>query len=372
MPTLRLRIRRATDSLFQLLYPGEDHLRDAPAAQREVRAMSAALIAAIAAAIVGLIVFYGDVPLWGPVSPGTLGMLLAALTAMTAAAIEHTRFPLPSLPGSSPMSARIQRVVNVVSISLVHGGIALLVVGLTNAVLVRGFTGLKLDVFTSTMIVTILCAVTAYATTLSAGDITTTRLSTLLAVFMTGGVVVAMLTTSDAQWWKLHFSELGVGTDLSGKIFNATLIVSGLLLASLATLMAPALETWAEGAPPSRTRNIRVVGWSFVAIGACLAGVGTVPVNVSVLVHNSFATGMAVVFGVLLIGLRWLLDGFSRTFLLFSDVCLIGIAVSAILFWPVQYYNLAAFELVAAGIIFGWLIIFLRHIDASTRTRVSG
>lgn len=372
MPALSARIRRATDGLFQLLYPGEDHLRDAPEAQREVRAMTAALIAAVVATVVGMLVFYGDVPLWGPVSPGTLGMLMAGLTAITAAAIEHTRFPLPTFPGSSPTSARIQRIVNAVSISLVHGGIALLVVGLTNAVLVRGFSGLKVDVFTSTMIVVLLCAATAYATTLSAGDITATRLSTLLAVFMTGGIVVAMLTTSEAQWWQLHFSELGVGTDLSGKVFNATLIVGGLLLASLATLMAPALETWADSAPPSRTRNVRLVGWSFVVIGVCLAGVGTVPVNVSVLVHNSFATGMAVVFGVLLIGLRWLLDGFSRTFLLFSDVCLIGIAVSAVLFWPVQYYNLAAFELVAAGIIFGWLIIFLRHIDASTRTDNSG
>jgi hypothetical protein len=74
---------------------------------------------------------------------------------------------------------------------------------------------------------------------------------------------------------------------------------------------------------------------------------------------------MAVLFGGLLIGLRWLLDGFSRAFMFFSDLTLIVIAVSAILFWPVEYYNLAAFELAAAGVIFAWLIIFLRYLDAS-------
>lgn len=365
MSPQRSRLHRAVDGLFALLYPGAESRSDTPASAREVRAMTAALVAAVVAAVVGLMVFRGAVPIWGPVSPGSLGLGLSALAATVAAAIEHTRFPLPAIPGWSRGAVRVQRVVNVLAIALVHGGIALLFVGVTIAVLVRGFVGLEVDVFTSTVIVTLLSAAAAYAATLSAGDVGATRLSTLFAIFTTGGIVVAMLTTADAEWWKLHFSELGVGSGLSGTVFNATLIVGGLLLASLATLVAPTLRAWAASAPPSRTRNVGLVGWAFVIIGVCLAGVGIVPVNVSLIMHNTFATGMAVVFGALLIGLRWLLDGFTRTFLLFSDIALITIAVSAVLFWPVQYYNLAAFELVAAGIIFVWLVIFLRHIDAA-------
>lgn len=362
-------MHRAVDGLFALLYPGSEARSDTPESRREVRALTAALVSAVIAAIVGLLVFHGSVPLWGPVSPGSLGLLLAGLAATTAAAVEHARSPLPAIPGWSRAAVRVQRVVNIAAIALVHGGIALLFVGLTIAVLVRGFIGLEVDVFTSTVIAVLLSAAAGYAATLSAGEVRATRLSTLFAIFMTGGIVVAMLTTADAQWWKLHFSELGVGSGLSGIVFNATLIVGGLLLASLATLVAPALRQWAAEAPPSRTRNVRLVGWAFVVIGACLAGVGLVPVNVSLVVHNTFATGMAVVFGALLIGLRWVLDGFARTFLFFSDIALITIAVSAVLFWPVKYYNLAAFELVAAGIIFAWLVIFLRHIDAAAPER---
>lgn len=359
------RTRRAVDAIFRLLYPGEESVRDSAEARREVRALTAAAIAAAVAAVVGLIVFHGDVPLWGAVSPGSLGLGLAGIAAAVTAAVEHARSPLPGIPGWPRGAVRTQRIVNVLAIALVHGGIALLFVGLTISIVVRGFSGLEVDVFTSTMIVVLLAAAAAYAATLSGGDLTTSRLSTLFAVFMTGGVVVAMLTTSEAAWWKLHFSELGVGEGISGIIFNSTLIVGGLLLASLGSLMAPALDAWAGAAPRSRTRNVTLVEWGFVGIGICLAGVGLVPVDASLIVHNTFATGMAVIFGGILIGLRWLLDGFSRAFLLFSDVTLIGIGLSAILFWPVQYYNLAAFELVAAGIIFAWLIIFLRHLDAA-------
>ncbi|MBL3700960.1 DUF998 domain-containing protein [Leucobacter luti] len=359
------RTHRAVDAIFRLLYPGEESVRDTAAARREVRALTAAVIAAVVGAAIGLIAFHGSVQIWGPVSPGSIGLAFAGVVAAVAAAVEHVRSPLPAIPGWPRGAVRAQRIVNILAIGLVHAGIALLFVGVTISIIVRGFTGLNVDVFTSTMIVVLLGAAAGYAATLSGGDVTTSRLSTLFAVFMTGGIVVAMLTTSEAEWWRLHFSELGVGAGVSGIIFNSTLIVGGLLLASLGSLMAPALDAWASAAPRSRTRNVTVVEWGFVGIGVCLAGVGLVPVNVNLIVHNTFATGMAVIFGVILIGLRWLLDGFSRAFMLFSDVTLIGIALSAVLFWPVQYYNLAAFELVAAGIIFAWLIIFLRHLDAS-------
>lgn len=340
-------------------------MRDSSGSRREVRAFAAAAIAAVVAAVTGLIAFHDAVPLWGPVSPGSVGLVLATVTASIAAVVEYLRAPLPPIPGWPRWAVRTQAVINALAIALVHAGITLLVVGLLTSVLVRGFLGLEVDAFTSIMITVLLGAAAGYVGTLSGGDLTTSRLSGLFSVFMIGGIVVAMLTTSDAEWWQLHFSELGAGSGISVLVFNFTLVVGGMLLAALASLMAPALDAWASAAPPSRTRKPAIVGWAFVAIGACLAGVGLVPVDQSLIIHNTFATGMAVVFGGVLIGLRWILDGFSRAFLLFSDIVLIGIAFSAILFWPVQYYNLAAFELVAAGIIFAWLIIFLRHLDAA-------
>ena len=364
---VRARIPRAIDTTLELLYPGEaTGGADSPQARIEARALGAATLAAAGAVLVGILVFGpGTHPLWGAISTGSIGTLLAGVAAVASSIVEQLRAPVASPASWSRRAARTQRFVRIAAVALVHGGIAVIGIGMVFAVLAQGFFGVQLDQLTSTVAAIIVSAGTAYLVTVSAAKITTAELSTLLAMFLTGGIVVAMLTTSDAQWWHYHFSELGAGTDVSGLVFNLTLFLGGLLLAAFSFILLMDLEAWAEVAPPSRTRNVRVIAWGFQIIGICLAGVGLVPVNLNLIIHNTFATGMAVVFGVILIGLRWLLDGFTRVFLLFSDVVLAAIAFSALLFWPLGYYNLAAFELVVAGVIFAWLIIFVRHVGAA-------
>lgn len=75
---------------------------------------------------------------------------------------------------------------------------------------------------------------------------------------------------------------------------------------------------------------------------------------------------MVVLFFVLMIALRWLLPGFPRTFFLLGYSFLGCIVVAAVMFFPIGYYNLTAFELIAAAFIFGWLVIFVRNIAAVT------
>ena len=43
-----------------------------------------------------------------------------------------------------------------------------------------------------------------------------------------------------------------------------------------------------------------------------------------------------------------------------------ALIIGAVLFYPVQYWNLTAFELVAFAIIFAWIAIFIRYISALT------
>ncbi|GAA1786250.1 hypothetical protein [Leucobacter iarius] len=370
---LRARIPRAIDTTLELLYPGDaSGGADSHQARVEARALGAATLAAAAAILVGLVVFGpGTHPLWGSISTGSIGTLLAGLVAIASSVAEQLRAPMRAPASWSPRAARAQRFVGIAAVALVHGGIAVIGIGMVFAVLSQGFFGVQLDQLTSTVASVIVAAGTAYLVTVSAAKITTAELSMLLSMFLTGGIVVAMLTTSDAKWWHFHFSELGAGTDVSGLVFNLTLFLGGLLLAAFAFTLLIDLAAWAAAAPPSRTRNVRAVAWGFQIIGICLAGVGIVPVNLNLIVHNTFATGMAVVFGAILIGLRWLLDGFTRVFLLFSDVVLAAIVFAALLFWPLGYYNLAAFELVVAGVIFAWLIIFVRHVGAAVPSGAS-
>lgn len=358
-------IHRATDIVFGVLYPGVDAAAETMQMQREVRALSAAFYALVVSAIAGLLLFRDSVPAWGLISPGSIGLVASSLCAGIASAIEYSR-AMRCEATTLTLGRRLQRWFDTVVIALAHAGIAALMMLLLTAVVVQGVIGLRLDALTSTLVVALCAAAAAYAGTISGGNITMKSLSTLLAMFMVGGIVVAMLTTSEAEWWQLHFSELGTGDDFSSSVFNITFIVGGFLFASLASQIHSELRKWDVASLPSTRRNTTYVAWLFVGIGICLAGVGVVPVNVSLLFHNTFATGMAVLFGALLIGLRWWLDGFPKPFLLFSDGVMIAIIVAALFFWPIGAYNLAAFEVIAAGVIAMWIVIFLRHLAAAS------
>jgi hypothetical protein len=68
---------------------------------------------------------------------------------------------------------------------------------------------------------------------------------------------------------------------------------------------------------------------------------------------------MAVVFCVLAVGIRWAMPHLPRTFYLLGWA-FIGVIALVTLFFAVGYYNLTAVELVAAVLIFSWIIVFLR------------
>ena len=76
--------------------------------------------------------------------------------------------------------------------------------------------------------------------------------------------------------------------------------------------------------------------------------------------HNTVATGMAVIFAAIVIGLRWLVPAMPRVFVLLGYV-FVGVIVLLGIFFAIGYYNLTAVELVAGVLIFSWIIVFLRN-----------
>ena len=102
-----------------------------------------------------------------------------------------------------------------------------------------------------------------------------------------------------------------------------------------------------------------VVRGGLILLGIFLACVGVFPVDEFFLVHNTVATGMAVVFAVVVVGLPWFLPSMSKVFVLFGWAYVAVILLLAV-FFATGYYNLTAVELIAAVLIFSWIIVFLR------------
>jgi hypothetical protein len=99
-------------------------------------------------------------------------------------------------------------------------------------------------------------------------------------------------------------------------------------------------------------------------IGLCMVGAGVVPINLSDPVHSTFIRVLGVVFILMLATIQLWLPGFPAAVYVASYL-MVALGVTATLLWfPLRYYNLTGFELAMAGIVYAWLVVFIRNLDA--------
>ncbi|MCD2441057.1 DUF998 domain-containing protein [Agromyces sp. SYSU K20354] len=263
-----------------------------------------------------------------------------------------------ALPGLETPGVKIHWF-DLTAIAVAHAVIALLGwIGLSD-LLERSFQGAVVFTLPGALLAGVAFAVTAYAVFLSSAHLTPMLLSFVLALFLVVGALASMLSASDPQWWQENLSALGMTDDISSLAFNVTLIIAGAIVTTIARYATASVPV--TTAAEVRGRNIVRVG--LILIGIFLACVGIFPVDRFFLVHNTVATGMAVVFAVVVIGLRWFIPSMPRVFILLGYVY-VGVIAMLGVFFATGYYNLTAVELVAGVLIFSWIIVFLRSSGA--------
>lgn len=225
----------------------------------------------------------------------------------------------------------------------------------------RSFIGAPVFAFPGAVLVSVAFALTAYVSFLSAVALTPMVLSLVLAVFLVIGAFAAMLASSDPDWWRDNLSALGMSTNSASIAFNVTLIIAGIMITTISRYATAGLPVDDEHSRRGRF----VVRGGLILMGIFLACVGIFPVDEFFLVHNTVATGMAVVFAIVVVGLPWFLRSIPRVFVLFGWVYVLVIALLGV-FFAVGYYNLTAVELIAAVLIFSWIIVFLRTAGSVT------
>ncbi|WP_166870946.1 MULTISPECIES: DUF998 domain-containing protein [unclassified Salinibacterium] len=332
----------------------------------ESRALLAAAIALLVGALVGVIVFNGQpAALFGTGSVGLVAAITGVGVALAAFVVSYTlSFRNPANAWRRTV-ALPRLVLDIVALAFTHAAIVLLLTLVVFSQLQGAFLGLTLDAWTASLSTGIVVAAFGYFVYLSASGITTYTLSTLLAVFLISGALTSMLTANDANWWQYNFSSLGAGDGLSPTAFNLTMVISGVVITTLADYLATDLDGWARRHPHYKRWRIAALRWALVAIGVCLIGVALVPVSLSEITHNIFATGMVVIFFALVLGIRFLIPGFHAAFFAVTTAVLVALTIATVLFFPVGYYNLTGFELISGALVFVWLILFTRNVGAA-------
>ncbi len=335
--------------------------------------------------LVGLFFFWGrNVPISGPASLGAffvaIGAVFVALIAFIAGRtllrtgtpnrdhaplIDDLRAGLHVHNRLDVPGARLHWFDNA-ALALAHAFIALLGwIGLAD-LLERSFIGAVVFTLPAAVLAGVALAVTTYIVFLSAVNLTPMLLSLVLALFLVVGGLASMLSSSDPHWWKKNLSALGMTDDVSAFAFNVTLIIAGVIVTTIAHYATATIPVHT----PAEVRGRNRVRIALIVIGVCLTCVGIFPFDRFAVLHNTVATGMVVIFAAMVVGVRWLIPAMPRVFILLGYV-FVGVIVVLTVFFAIGYYNLTAVELVAAVLIFSWIIVFLRNTSAMRPTVIT-
>ncbi|MCO1338283.1 hypothetical protein BJH93_05145 [Kocuria polaris] len=347
----------------------------------ESRALIAGGLAALFALVVGLVGFEG----YRPSLAGDRSVaVFAAVTSGIAAGAGFVAGYLQTIRGThSWLSARplARQIVDGAALVVVHASIAVMSSLVVFRIFQDAFFGLTVDSYAGGVMLAIAAGIAAYAAYDSGARINASTLALLLAGFMASGMLVSMLAAENPLWWHIMFSELGTGTagQTSFWTFNTTITTSGVILTTLSAFVTRDLKLWAdaldrrdEAVGRARRRFLRpraaVVRWSLIGIGLCMVGIGLVTLHASEPVHTFFVRLLSAILLVLLLGIPLWAPGYPRAFYVFTYGAVALLAGAAYLWFPLRYYNLTALELAAAGIVFSWLVVFIRNTTAVTGT----
>ncbi|WP_407359233.1 DUF998 domain-containing protein [Microbacterium sp. LTA6] len=310
---------------------------------------------------ISLLAFWGrDLAISGAGSIGAFAAIGGAIAAVIAFALGRYAVRPVDQPsdvardGFSVPGDRL-RWYDLAAIAFAHAAIAYLGwIGIAQ-LLEQAFTDAPVFGFPGAILVAVAVGLTGYVCFLSAAGLTPMTLSLVLTVFLVIGAFASMLASSDVHWWQENLSALGMSTNSASRAFNLTLIIAGVMVTTIARYATAGLPV--EEPVDRRGRGVLRAG--LILIGIFLACVGVFPVDQFLPLHNTVATGMCVAFAVIVVGLPWFLRSIPRVFVVFGWVYVLVIMLLGV-FFATGYYNLTAVELIAAILIFSWIIVFLR------------
>lgn len=256
-----------------------------------------------------------------------------------------------------------QLIFNIVTLTIATAVMVALVTAVGILLISQAFVDLTLDRYVSAVIVGAYSGIVVYSLVPAIINLSTQSIVRIFSVVMVCGMLLSMITATNPLWWEVNFSSLGSTDSKSAVAFNFTLILSGLILITMSShLIDDIHKLLSNMSKRSENARVNILKVLFVLIGICMAGVGIFTYAEHPGLHNLSAYSMVLGFAIIIIGLKKILPFIDATFLANSYATLSIIAVCYFLFARVHYLNLTAFELLAFGITFAWLVLFVRKI----------
>lgn len=174
------------------------------------------------------------------------------------------------------------------------------------------------------------------------------------ALLLCGSILVSAATTTDAEWWRLYFSRLGMMGDFSSLAFNGGLIVSGAIIAGSSWVLRARLRD-VIATEPQRLRLATVfMPQAITGLGVSLLAIGAFPLSVDPVAHEWATNGAVLSFALLLLAHRVLLWQLSSTLQRASVVSAV-VLLGALAALKLETISLTVFEAIAFAVILCWV-----------------
>lgn len=334
----------------------------------EAEAVWATAVCFVLGAGAGVLVLTGaSRPLTGE---GSLAVSVAGIAGAIAAGafaistIRHHRGETAPMP---PWQ-RVVSNLSAVALTLVFAAITATGVLLAAEVLAVGLQGLRLAALGGGMLAGVAAAVGGRFAYGSGIGLRTADLAGILFGYLVIGTLFAMVTAADPRWWEHNFSTLGGGA--GAWAFNGTLIVAGLLIATVGSYIGRDLHRMLGDADLGRIALV-VVMWA--ATGVALAAVGVFPLHRHPAPHDVAAFATLALFVAAAICTVVSIRRAPRA-LVVTTAGVVGLVVVAVLCWlPFGLYGVTALEAIVVGLGLLWMMTLVRVLAvlAPSRSRPS-
>lgn len=318
----------------------------------ETRAVWATVICFVGGTLAGMLVWGGvPRPLTGE---GSLAMPVAAIAGVVASVAFLTSTLMHRRGETAPMP-RWQTVVSDLSafaLTIAFGAVTLMGVLLATEILAAGLQGLQLAVIGGGLLTGVASAVGGRFAFGAGVGLRTADLAALLFGFLVIGTLFAMVTAADPRWWESNFSQLG-----SGWAFNGTLVVAGLLIATVGSYIGRDLHRMLGDDALGRIAGV-VVLWA--ATGVALAAVGLLPLHRVPIPHDIAAVATLLLFLAAAAVTVAAIPGPPRALLLTSIGVGLLVVVAIALWVPFGLYSVTAVEAIVVGLGLLWMATFVR------------
>ncbi len=251
------------------------------------------------------------------------------------------------------------------SLAFVHSAIVFLFMVAISNIASNYVSGVEFDDGTTLTSIAAVSALSAYTALVMSASMTASKIVGTLMAFIVAGVLTSMITAGDSLWWTHHFSALGAGGTASSYAFNLTMILGGIVVASLADYIVTDLHQIYTLDSKHILKRMNFLRWGFIGVGISMLGIALFPYDEFLTIHNIFGYGMSMIFAVLIMILPWIVPIFPRIFYVVSYI-FIGLAgFSYFYLWKgVGSISFIIAEMIAVLLFFVWLVLFVRQINA--------